>query len=246
MRTLWHIQQLFIALMCFILLSACIQQRHLITDEIVFHDGNSQTGTIQYSDTVSIKLKKMDESVQYYYWKNIDTVKGKKLRTFWGGINSGYYHVPYYSAFRNEKMIAGAFGMQLKAGMAYRGVRMYYASLTIIPAKPYAVTKAGLGFQRYLKEDAYLKKWAMLVGTEINLMNAKYNNGFQTTIEPFAGYEMQWSGTIRAHLKFGLQFNFANKNNNVGTNFTLGFHFLRHNHLKHYKELNKTKRLNRF
>lgn len=227
-------------------LNSCINQRHLITDELVFKDGNSQTGTIMYSDTVSLKLKKMDESQSFYYWKDIDTVKGKKLRTFWGGINSGYYYVPYYSAFRNEKINASALGMQLKMGMAYRGVRMFYTHLTIIPAQPYTITKAGLGYQRYLKENALLKRYALLVGTEVNFMNAKFNNGFQTTIEPYAGYEFKLSGTIRAHVKTGLQFNFANKNNNVGANVSIGVHFLRHNFYKHYKELNRTNRLNRY
>lgn len=83
------------------------------------------------------------------------------------------------------------------------------------------------------------------MGAELNLMNAKYNNGAQTTFEPFTGFERKLSEQIRVHFKFGLQFNVANKNNNLGSNFSIGFHFMRKNFKKRYDVLNAEHRLYR-
>ncbi len=216
----------------------CTSNRKLITDEIIFNDGNSQTGTILHVDTAIVKIKKMDESIVSIPWSNIDTIQGKKLKTLWLGVNSGYYKAPYFSVFRNEKMVAENFGMQFKLGLALRGDKLYYINLTTIPARPYAVTKIGIGFQRYIGSSNYLKKNAYFWGTELNLMNAKYNNSSQVTIEPFTGYERKLQEHIRVHFKLGLQFNMANKNNQTGVNATIGFHFMRRNFTRYYRTLN--------
>jgi hypothetical protein len=228
-----------------ILFVGCIGNRKLINDEIVFNDGNSQTGTILQSDSSSIKVKKMDESVVSFPWSNIDTIQGKRLKTLWLGVNSGYYKAPYFSVFRNEKMVAENFGMQFKLGLALRGDKLFYFNLTTIPARPYAVTKIGLGFQRYIGKTTYIGKNSYFWGAELNLMNAKYNNSSQATLEPFTGYERKLQEHIRVHFKLGLQFNMANKNNQAGVNATIGFHFMRRNFKRYYQTLNKEHRLPR-
>ena len=38
-------------------------------------------------------------------------------------------------------------------------------------------------------------------------MGVQYNNGFQTTFEPFGGYERKLNEHFRIHAKLGLQFN---------------------------------------
>ena len=73
--------------------------------------------------------------------------------------------------------------------MAYRGDKLYYINLSHSSAKPYAITKFGFGYQYYFKQTTYLKKNSYFIGTELNFMGVQYNNGFQTTFEPFGGYE---------------------------------------------------------
>lgn len=225
--------------------TGCFNSRKLVTDEIVFKDGNSQTGTILQCDSTSIRLKKMDESVITIAWENIDTIQGKKLKTLWIGSNYGYYKAPYFSVFRNEAMTAKSIGMQHKIGMAYRGNKLYYLGLTIIPSKPYTVTKFGFGYQQYLGATTYIGKQSFFVGGEFNLMNAKYNNGSQVTLEPFSGYEYRCTPQLRLSFKLQLQFNLANKNSQTGISTTIGIHFLRRNFKRYYQSLNHEHRLPR-
>ncbi len=226
-------------------LTGCLNYRDLITDEIVLKDGNSQTGTIIQSDSTNLKVKKIDESISIIPWTTIDTIQGKKLKTFWVGANFGYYNTPYFSVFRNEPFVGKQFGSQYKVGFAMRGIRLYYLNLSYSPAKPYAVTKFGLGYQRYIRSTTYLKNNSCFWGSELNLMNAKYNNGSQITLEPFTGFEKKYNERLRLHFKFGLQFNLANKNNQTGFNMTIGAHFIKRNFKKEYEVLNKEHRVYR-
>jgi len=233
-----------IVLFAFILIG-CGNYRKLLTDEIVLNDGNSQTGTIIKCDSTQLKLKKTDESISIIAWTHVDTVQGKKLKTVFAGANYGYYNIPYFSVFRNEKMVGTSLGMQYKIGMAYRGTNLYYLHLTYSPAKPYAITKFGIGYQRYIGNSTYLKKKSFFWGSEINLMNVQYNNGAQTTLESFTGLEKKINEHILLHFKFALQFNVANKNNQTGVNLTIGAHFLKRNFKRYYSQLNKEHRLPR-
>ena len=225
------------------ILSGCVNYRKTLTDEVILNDQNSHTGTIIQSDSVSIKLKKIDESTLIIPWNTIDTVVGKKLKTVFVGANIGYYNSPYFSVLRNENMSGNSVGFQYKVGYALRGNNLFYFSLLFLPATPYAITKTGLGYQRYLGSTTYLKKRAFFVGGEINLMNVKNNNGVQTTLEPFTGYELKLAAHVRVHCKLGLQINLANKNNSTGINFSLGFHFMRKNFKKRYTFLNTQHRI---
>lgn len=228
----------------FAVLTSCRSYRKLITDEVIMKDGNSQTGTITKCDTTSLRLKKADESTSVIEWKNIDTIVGKKLKTFWFGMNFGYYNTPYFSVFRNEPMVGRALGVQYKAGMAYRGNNMYYFNFSFTPAQPYAINKFGFGFQRYVGRANYTtKRNCFFWGSELNFMNVKYNNGSQTTLEPFTGYELKCLENIRAHVKFGLQFNLANKNSQTGVNISIGVHFIRKNFKERYTILNTEHRV---
>jgi hypothetical protein len=227
------------------LLASCSNYKKLITDEIVLNDGNSQTGTIIKCDSASLKLKKIDESTSVIYWKNIDTIQGKKLKTLWFGFNVGYYNTPYFSVFRNEAITAKQFGTQYKIGLAMRGTKLYYLHLTYSPAKPYSVTKFGIGYQRYLGNSTYLKRTTFFIGSEFNLMNVKYNNGAQTTLEPFTGFEKKMNEHLRLQAKLGFQINLANKNNQTGVNLTIGIHFMKRNFKKHYNTLNNQHQLDR-
>jgi hypothetical protein len=240
-----HFKHISIVFLCCLFFSSCYNSRKLVTDEIVFENGNTQTGTILQCDTAQIKLKKMDESVVIIPWSAIDTVQGKKYKTFFLGVNYGYHYIPYFSVFRNEKMTGSSIGKQFKAGMAYRGNKLYYATFMYSPATPYNITKFGIGFQRYLGESGYLKKTGFFVGTEFNFMNAKYNNGAQTTLEPFTGYELKCTSQLRFHFKLQLQFNLANKNNQTGVSTTIGIHFLKRNFKRYYNQLNTEHRLPR-
>ena len=224
-------------------LSSCLNYRKSLTDEVVLNDQNSHTGTIIQSDSVNLKLRKIDESSLIIPWNTIDTIVGKKFKTVFFGANIGYYNSPYFSVFRNENMNGSAMGFQYKLGYALRGNNLYYFSLLFITATPYAITKTGLGYQRYLGSTTYLKKRAFFVGGEINLMNVKNNNGVQTTLEPFTGYELKLASHVRVHFKFGLQINLAYKTNSLGSNFSLGFHFMRKNFKKRYTYLNTQHRI---
>jgi hypothetical protein len=220
-----------------------LNYRKSITDEIVLKDGNSQTGTIMKVDSAAIRIKQIDESIRIIPWNAVDTVQGKKLRTLWLGVNMGYYKAPYFSVFRNESMTAENFGLQFKAGLALRGNKLFYFHVSPLPDQPYPVTKCGVGFQRYLGGTTYLKKNTFFVGSEINLMYVKFNNGPQTTLEPFTGYERKLNEHMRIHFKLGLQFNFANKNSGAGVNTTIGIHFMRRNLKRYYNTLNNEHRL---
>jgi hypothetical protein len=225
------------------ILGGCMNNRRLITDEIVTKDQNSQTGTIIKADSSRIILRKFDESQSVISWSDVDTVIGKKYKTVWLGANLGYHNVPYFSVFRNQAMTGRSLGFQYKIGMAYRGNKLYYLQLGYFPASPYQITKFGFGYKYYLGQTTYLGKNSFFVGGELNLMNAKYNNGAQTTLEPFTGYEQRLSAHVRMHIKLGLQFNIANKNSNAGINLSVGFHFMRKNFKKRYEYLNQKHRL---
>ncbi len=153
MKLLRNLFPLFLLLS---LLASCTNYRRLLTDEVVLKDGNSHTGTIIQTDSGKIRLKKIDESISIIPWSSVDTVQGKKLMTLWAGVNAGYYNIPYFSVFRNEAMTGKSAGIQYKAGLAFRGVKLYYIHLTFAPAQPYAITKSGVGFQRYLGKTTYL------------------------------------------------------------------------------------------
>ncbi len=223
--------------------SSCMKYRRLVTDEIILKDGNSQTGTILASDSLNLKVKKIDESISIIPWENVDSVKGKKFKTLWVGGNFGYYNTPYFSVFRNESMIANHYGSQFKIGMALRGNKLYYFNLSQSPANPYDVKKFGLGYQRYIGKSTYLGKSSVFTGCEMNLMNVTFNNGSQLTFEPFAGFEKKYKEQVRFNFKLGLQFNVANKNNQTGFNISLGTTLLRKNFKKQYAILNNEHRL---
>ncbi|MCW3104933.1 MAG: hypothetical protein JWO09_3373 [Bacteroidetes bacterium] len=226
-------------------LSGCMNYRKLLTDEVVLKDGNSQTGTILKCDSVILKIKQIDESIRIIPWTAVDTVQGKKLKTLWLGANLGYYKAPYFSVFRNTPEAAEGIGFQLKAGIALRGTNLYYLHLEHIPGRPYPVTKYGFGWQHYLGQSTYIRKNTFFTGAELNLLNAKFNNGPQLTLEPFTGYERRLNQQLRIHFKFGLQFNLANKNSQAGVNLTVGLHFMKRNFKKYYETLNREHRLPR-
>lgn len=221
---------------------SCNNYKRLINDEVVFNDGDSQTGTILKSDSVNIRLKKIDESVITIPWSIIDTVQGKKFRTLWLGFNAGIYNTPYFSVFRNESFSNSAGAVQFKIGMAYRGIKMYYLNYSYTPTTPYPVNKIGVGFQRYVFGNYLYKRSSFFVGVEANGMSIRYNNGLQFTYEPFTGFEVRVSNRIKIHAKFSLQFNVFNKNNQTGAGLSIGAHFIKRNFKKHYDRLNTEKR----
>ncbi len=225
--------------------TGCINYKKLLTDEVVLKDGNSQTGTILQCDSTNLKIEKIDESISIIPWTTIDTVQGKKLKTVFVGMNLGYYNTPYFSVFRNEPFVGQALGMQFKVGLALRGNKLFYTHLTYSPAKPYSISKFGFGYQKYIGKNTYLKKNSFFWGSEFNFMSVKYNNGTQTTLEPYSGFERKINERIRLHFKFGLQFNIANKNNQTGVNFTIGVHFLKKDFKKQYETLNKEHKMYR-
>jgi hypothetical protein len=228
-----------------LLLSGCMSYKKFLTDEIVLKDGNSQTGTIIKVDSAIIKIRQVDESIRIIPWQAVDTIQGKKLKTFWIGTNIGYYKVPYFSVFRNEPFAAENVGFQIKAGITLRGTKLFYFQIGYVNGKPYSVTKYGFGFQRYLGASTYLRKNAFFTGAELNFMNVEYNNGPQITMEPFTGFERKLNEHLRIHFKLGLQFNLANKNSNAGINTTIGIHFMKRNFKKYYNTLNNEHRLPR-
>ncbi|MFL5762543.1 MAG: hypothetical protein ACJ77K_01295 [Bacteroidia bacterium] len=220
-----------------------LNYRRLLTDEVVLKDGNSLTGTIQKCDSAHIRIKRIDESMINIPWSEIDTVQGKKLKTFFFGLNTGIYKTPYFSIFRNEAFTPTSGGFQLKGGFAYRANKLTYLHLTIIPAQPYGVTKFGLGYACYLGQTTYLKKNSFMVGSEANLMGVKQNNGPQFVFEPFTGFEHKLNEKVRVNVKLGMQFNFSNKNNQTGVNLTVGIHFLNRNFKRYYETLNHDRKL---
>jgi hypothetical protein len=234
-----HLKYIIYFLLPAIILSGCMNYRKLLTDEVVLNDGNSHTGTLLKVDSANIKMKHIDESVHIIPWESIDTVQGKKLKTFWLGLNVGYYKSPCFSVFRNEGFTGESAGFQLKGGFALRGTKLYYFHLTSIPSRPYAVMKYGFGYQHYLGSSTYLRKNTFFVGGELNLMNVKFNNAPQATMEPFTGFEKKLNEHLRIHFKLGLQFNLANKNSQAGVNTTIGIHFMKRNFKRHYETLNK-------
>ena len=225
------------------LLTGCLNYRRMITDEVILKDQNSQTGTITESDSTKLKLRKIDESVTVIKWDDIDTIIGKKFKTVFVGANIGYQNIPYFSVFRNEARSAYGAGYQYKVGFALRSNTLFYFSLLFCPATPYGITKTGLGYQRYLGQTTYLKKTAFFVGGEFNLMNVAQNNGAQVTIEPFTGYEYRLAAHVRVHVKFGIHIGLASKNSALGSNLSLGFHFMRKNFKKRYNYLNTQHRI---
>lgn len=226
-----------------LLLIGCSNHKKLIVDEVILKNQNSVTGTIKAVDSSGIKILKMDESQLNISWTEIDTVVGKRYKTFWAGFNTGYYNVPYFSTFRNEAMAGKTLGFQFKAGKAVKGKYMYYFTLTTIPAKPYGINKFGLGFQRYIKKATYINNKGFFWGMEYNLMNAKRNNGVQMTLDPFGGYDYKLNDQLRLHGKLALQFNLANKNNASGASLTVGITFLKRNFKQYYTILNQQHRL---
>ena len=140
-------------------------------------------------------------------------------------------------------MAGKSLGFQFKIGRAVRGRFMNYFTYAFVPAKPFHINKFGVGFQRYIKKATYLNSKGFFWGLEYNLMNAKYNNGVQMTLDPFGGYDRKINDQMRIHCRLALQFNLANKNNNVGVNLTVGIHFLKRNFKAYYTTLNQKHRL---
>ena len=237
------LKYLFFSISALFFLNSCINYKRLVTDEVVLKDQNSQTGTIIESDTAKLKLKHLDESVNVIKWTDVDTVIGKKLKTVFVGANFGYYNIPYFSVLRNESRSGYGAGYQYKVGYAFRSNSLYYLSFLYSPAKPYTINKVGVGYQRYLGASTYLRKRAFFIGGEFNMMNVEHNNGAQACFEPFTGYELKLAAHVRVHFKFAIQFNIANKNSGLGSNLSMGFHFMRKNFTKRYNYLNTQHRI---
>jgi hypothetical protein len=212
-------------------------------DEVVMKDESSKTGSILHCDSQLVKLKRMDESIDLIPWQQIDTIQGKKLKTFWVGMDFGHYTVPYFSVFRNEAMTGRSLGAQFKFGTTRKGRRMWYGHFTTIPANPYEITKFGAGTVRYAKKYSYQSPIAFYWGSEFNFMNAKNNKGAQQTLEPFIGLEKKLFEQVRVHLQFALQINFANKNNSTGFHLTMGIHLLKKNFKEYYDVLNSQRHI---
>lgn len=223
--------------------SSCINYKRLINDEVVLKDGNTETGKIIKSDSVSIRIKKIDESQKSIAWAIIDSVHGKKFKTLWLGLQTGIYNAPYFSVFQNKSFSNNGNGFQAKIGLSYRGTKMYYFNFMHVATVPYPVNKFGLGFQRYVFGNYLSKRHNFFVGSEANAMSVLYNTGLQFAFEPFSGYEIKINNHIRLNAKLGLQFNLFNKNNQTGANFTIGLHFLKKNFNKYYSVLNKEHRI---
>lgn len=224
---------------------SCINHKRLIKEEVVLNDSNSVTGTIFYTDSTKLKLKRIDESTTIVKWSDVDTIIGKKFSTFFLGFNTGIYNSPYFSVFRNESYPGSGAGMQLKLGWGLRGTKMYYFHYSYNSASPYNVKKFGLGFQRYVYGNYTTKRNCFFVGSDLNAMAIRYNNGLQFTFEPYSGFERKLNEQLRLHIKLGMQFNLANKNNQSGVNFSVGLHFLKKNYKKYYTSLNSNHRLPR-
>ncbi len=233
----------FMAITAIFTLDSCSKYTRLITDEVVLKDGNSQTGTILNCDSLKLSLKKIDESIFIIPWEKIDSVKGKKLKTFWVGFNYGYYSTPYFSVFGNEAINAKDFGSQMKFGIAMRGNKLFYVNVFHLPAERERINKKGFGYQYYIKKTNYLSSKSLFVGSEINLMNVSLNNGSQLTIDPFIGLERKWKEQVRFQLKLGLQLNMFNRNNTTGFNFSIGTTLLKKNFQKQYALINKEHKL---
>jgi hypothetical protein len=238
-----HFHRSILVFTASLLLFACNGPKKIIKDEVILKNGDSFTGTILSMDSSKVKLMKMDESKVQIDWNEIDTIVGKRFKTFWFGCNTGFYNTPYFSVFRNEAINAGSMGFQFKFGKAVRGKRMSYFTWTTLPAKPYHINKFGVGFQRYIKKASYVGPNGFFWGLEYNLMNAKYNNGVQMTLDPFGAYDRKLNDQLRAHFRMGLQINLANKNNKLGVNFTVGIHYLKRNFKTYYTDLNQNHRI---
>jgi hypothetical protein len=228
---------LFVNFLC-LFVFACNTNKKLITDEVFLKNNNSITGTIVSSDSTKLKIIKFDESSQIINWNEIDTIVGKKYKSLFFGLGLGLYNTPYFSVFKNEAINSNSLGFQIKIGRVIRLRKLNYFHFTQTAAKPFAVSKLGFGLQRYFKKFDYVNKSGFYYGSEFNALFAKYNNGFQTTLEPYLGYELILNNQILANLKFQLQINVANRNNNLGVGLTLGFHFLKTNFKQHYDILN--------
>jgi hypothetical protein len=222
-----------------VLLHSCSVYRKNIVDEVVLRDQNSHTGTILKTDSVNVKLMKPDESIILIPWAKIDTIGGKRLKTIWGGMNAGYYSIPYYSVLKDTAILSKTAGFQFKVGTTFRGDKLLYLNLVTCPAQPNHINFFGVGYQKYIYKSTYLQQNAFFVGSEFNFLNAKTNNGAQFTLQPYAGIERKLSDQIRIHFKWALQINFANKNPKTGANFTVGIHFLRKNFNYRYSYLNR-------
>ncbi len=222
-----------------LLLWACHGPKKWLNDKVILQDGSSITGTVTKSDSLQLKITKMDESEQVVQWAQIDSVAPLAFRTRISSISLGLYNTPYYSVFRNENFAPSNLGLQFRTGMATFGKKYNYFHFTLIPSQPFRITKLGYGIERY-KRGTYMDKKNLFLGFETNLIFIRYNNAPQFAFEPFVGKQWKYKDQWRIHGKIALQLNVGSRNSNAGIYFGVGMNYLKQDFKKKYQDLNQT------
>ncbi len=199
-------------------------QKHL-NEAVSLGNGNTETGNIVNSDSVQLRLQKLDGSLMTIQWSDIANVSSIKRQSLAISMNGGIFYSPYHSVFKNENYDPTVAGTAIRVGMLKYGKRYRYVNLAFLPTEPYNIFKTGVGFQRYFGRD-YLAKWNLHAGSEFNLMHIKYNNVPQFCIEPYLGGELKWTEQVRFNSKLAFVYCPLGKNSRLGTNLMVGINYL--------------------
>jgi hypothetical protein len=213
----------------------CKNKRPL--EKVVLKDKTEWSGEIVKVDSVQVALKISRSEKKVFDWKDIQRVENVAQRSWVFGYQLGYGHIPYYSMFRGESMSANGIGFQCKLGKTKNGNSIRYFHFAQNTGIPFSVRKWGWGFQRYLLGDDQARQ-GLYAGSDVGWMKPQFNNGNQFYLEPFVGYDGQWSKRLRTFAKVGMQWNVLNQNPAIGVSISIGLNFLLQDWDHHYEILN--------
>jgi len=206
-------------------------------EKVVLKDKTEWSGEIVKVDSVHIALKISRAEKKIFDWKDIQRIDNVAQRSWFIGYQLGGGHVPYYSMFRHESMEANGIGFQIKVGKTKNGNSLRYFHFSQNAGIPFSVRKWGWGFQRYLLGNDQAKR-GLYAGSDMGWMKPQFNNGNQFYLEPFAGFDWQWSKRLRTFAKVGMQWNVLNQNPAIGASINIGLNFLLQDWDRHYQVLN--------
>jgi hypothetical protein len=227
----------------FLFLMPCLSaQKSIPEDEVSLRDRSSVTGKILVCDSISLLLRRNDCSRAVVHWADVDSVGGLRHATWAISGQAGLGRTPYFSVFENRAYTPSSTGLQARIGKMTGLRRFRYLSLEAIAAKPYGISKIGIGTERFLTGN-YLRRRAWSAGISINLMNVERNNGPQVAVQPYTTFYWKIHPQFLLLAQAGLQINPLNKNNRNGASVSVGGTFLLRHFERRYAFINANKRL---
>jgi hypothetical protein len=211
-------------------------------DEVTLPNQSTLTGRIVAANDTALIIRHLDYSKTVLDWSQVSRVQSLNFRSPMLSVGTGLFRTPYYSVFEGQSYIGRSGGLQVRVGQLSWRKRYRYAHFAVLPNQPYALSKVGIGTERYLIGN-YMQKHALSGGIELNLMDVERNNAAQLCIEPFVAFTRQTGRQWACYARLGWHQNILATNRALGVNFSVGCNYRLRNFDRRYQRIIANHRL---